>query len=353
MGRTSAGWQSPSKNRSGNLSPHPGTPDQHGELSDEEDAISINFIAPVNVPANAPSETNSDVPSGEPTSPSPKAQLKKPFFMNWDDFVSFDQSVKHHMPITLSEFDLVIQKRDESNNGWDVCVERPEITISKKEGASGVVMLRAWATVPGLDHRAAFACFWDLNERMGWDKVLTDMKLIVEECQGSQILYSRLPLPAVTTRDFLQYRRARVLEDGTILIVLRSAEHPDVPEQRGVIRAESFVASYVFQAQQDAKGQPVLKIFLMTCTDVKGMIPKWVISYFAPSKPKEWVDSLRKGVLAYQAKHPGYQEELSAYMERFKEPCPFDFEDKVESGTKSNQHRLVTSPSMRGRRSNQ
>merc|ERR1712093_174055 len=99
-------------------------------------------------------------------------------------------------------------------------------------------------------------------------------------------------------------------------------------------------------------GVPVLKIFLMTCTDVKGMIPKWVISYFAPSKPKEWVESLRKGVLAYQQSHPGYREELPALMERFKEPHPFDYEDKVDARTGSKStHSLVASPSMRHKRS--
>merc|ERR1711902_427912 len=96
--------------------------------------------------------------------------------------------------------------------------------------------------------------------------------------QSSDILYSLMKVTGVTPRDFLQFRRARVMDDGSILLVLRSAEHPDFPESKNAIRAESYISGYVLR-QAVENGESVLKIFLMSFSDIKGLIPKWIISY--------------------------------------------------------------------------
>ena len=61
--------------------------------------------------------------------------LKKPFFRNWDDFINFDLSLKHKMAITLSEFDLLMQKRDDPVTGWDLCVNKKD--MKGRETATG------------------------------------------------------------------------------------------------------------------------------------------------------------------------------------------------------------------------
>lgn len=42
--------------------------------------------------------------------------------------------------------------------------------------------------------------------------------------------------------------------------------------------------------EYEADRTPVLKLFIMSCSDVKGLIPKWLINFVAPKKPGEWVD---------------------------------------------------------------
>merc|ERR550525_1014173 len=145
----------------------------------------------------------------------------------------------------------------------------------------GGVTVRAWARVPGVYVNVAFFLFYDITQRMRWDKVFSKMALIGDGVDGSDILYSLLKVPAVTDRDFLQWRRVRVQDDGSILIVLRSAEHHGVPEDKRYIRAESHISGYILRQEWEDQ-TPVLKIFLMSCADVKGMIPKWIISYMAP-----------------------------------------------------------------------
>merc|ERR1711972_221153 len=148
-----------------------------------------------------------------------------------------------------------------------------------------------------------------------------------------------------TPRDFLQYRRARVQEDGSILMMLRSAEHPDMPENKNYVRAESHIAGYVLRQTFEA-GQPVLNIFLMSCADIKGLVPKWVINYVAPRKPPEWVDSLQKACMEYQKKNPDYEKKLQEYVERYQGEVPFDYE--VDEGQQSLSH--PNSPTNAGKK---
>lgn len=262
----------------------------------------------------------------------PQKVLKKPFFKDWDDFMGFDCTFKRKMPITLSEFDLLQQKADEPLKGWDVCVDRKEIKVAKTQNDTGCITLRAWATVPGVDLMVAFFLFADHKERVKWDKVFAVMDLIETNLQGSEIVYSLMKVPAVTARDFLQYRRCKIMEDGSIHIVLRSAEHPNMPEQKGAIRAESYIAGYILQQSYEGN-TPVLNIFLMTCVDIKGLIPKWVINATAPRKPAEWVDNLKKAAMEYQAAHPNFKDQLVETLARYKEENPYDFEEVAEGAT--------------------
>jgi len=234
-------------------------------------------------------------------------------------------SFKHKMPITLSEFEFLRQKKAESLDGWDVCVDRKEIKVAKTQTETGCITLRAWATVPGVDMTVAFFLFANHHERVKWDKVFAKMSIIAEDIQGSEILYSLMKVPAVTARDFLQYRRCLVRDDGSIEIFLRSAIHQDMPEQKGVIRAESYIAGYILHQTFDGT-TPVLHIFLMSCLDIKGLIPKWIINATAPRKPAEWVETLRKAALEYQDAHPTYRSDLKEELAKYRQENPYDFE---------------------------
>lgn len=292
------------------------SPEGDSDLSDEgEDRLSI---------AASNRDEDEIISAG-----SVRKVLKKPFFRNWDDFMEFDCTFKHKMPITLSEFELLLHKEKESLKGWDVCVDRKEIKVAKVMLGDAGVTLRAWATVPGVSIFVAFYLFHDFSRRVGWDKVFSTMSLVGDSAQGSDVLYSVLKAPGVTPRDFLQFRRAKMQEDGSILMMLRSAEHPDMPENKNYIRAESYISGYVLR-QGYEKGQPVLNIFLMSCSDIKGLVPKWVISYMAPRKPGEWVESLRKACVEYQQSNPDYVERLQEYANLYRDDVPFDYE--VEEG---------------------
>ncbi|CAE7186479.1 BSL1 [Symbiodinium pilosum] len=252
--------------------------------------------------------------------------LKAPFFKSWEDFMEFDNNYKHKIPITQSDFSLLLEKESQGMQGWDMCVDRKEIKVAKtlQSDGSGCIFLRAWSSLPDVDLPVVFHMFYKCEKRMEWDRAFFEMKTL-DQIEGSDILYSVLRVPACTPRDYVQYRRVKVLEDGTVLISLRSANHPDMPEKSGYIRAESFTSGYVMRRYNDGKEKGT-KVFLMTCTDVKGIIPKWMINFVAPRKPGEWIDCLKKACLDYQAANPDYPA-LEEELEPFKQNHPFDYED--------------------------
>lgn len=65
-----------------------------------------------------------------------------------------------------------------------------------------------------------------------------------ESVEGNEVVYCMMKAPwPVASRDFLQWRRTVVHEEtGDILIIHRSASHPDVPPKPGVIRAETLIS---------------------------------------------------------------------------------------------------------------
>eukprot|EP00931_Biecheleriopsis_adriatica_P062231 TRINITY_DN3747_c0_g1_i1.p1 TRINITY_DN3747_c0_g1~~TRINITY_DN3747_c0_g1_i1.p1 ORF type:complete len:701 (+),score=129.93 TRINITY_DN3747_c0_g1_i1:236-2338(+) len=252
--------------------------------------------------------------------------LKPPFFKSWEDFCEFENGFKHRIPITQSDFTLLLEKEAQDLTGWDLCIDRKEIRVAKtlSSDGSGCIFLRAWSTLPGVELHVAFHMFYNCENRMQWDRAFYQME-VLDNIQGSDILYSVLRIPAFTARDYVQYRRVKVLEDGSILISLRSADHEKAPEHPGNVRAESYISGYVLRPYQEGSEKGI-KLFLMTSTDIKGVIPKWIINWVAPKKPGEWIDCLKRACLDYQASHPDTSA-LKQQLEPFMAENPFDYED--------------------------
>jgi hypothetical protein len=307
----------------------------------QQDAARGVLLTPQGSPLR-PMQREDDVSNaGEPTSPARPRPLKPPFFKSWEDFTDFDLSIKHKLPITQSDFALLLEKEKQGMDGWEMCLERSQIKVAKETagaGTGGCIFLRAWATLPGVKVPVAFHMFHNCENRMQWDKVFSTME-VIDTMNGSDLLYSVLKVPAFTSRDYCQYRRVQVQEDGSILFCLRSAEHPMVPEKSGHIRAESYTSGYVIRPYTDG-AESGIKMFLMTSTDIKGIIPKWIINFVAPRKPGEWIDALKKACLDYQAANPNL-EALDEALKPYAKLHAFDYEDGQEAKMeeKMNQER--------------
>lgn len=248
-----------------------------------------------------------------PQQPLPPQAPPAPF-ADWDEFMDCDLGVKHRTPITDIEFDFLLAREVQSLAGWEVCVDRPGLRVATAQAqGGGVVAVRAWATLQGVEMRAARSMLLDMEARKRWaqrgDKGGDGSSGSSSASRGKserllaldvQVIYSSMAVPTMTTRDLVQYRRVRA-QDGSTLIVQRSAEHPLAPEDDRFIRAEAHFTGYALRAAVDHKsGQPCLNLFLDSHVDIKGFVPKWLLRQLAPRRSVDWLTNLERASLYLQ-----------------------------------------------------
>ena len=226
----------------------------------------------------------------------------KSFFTSFQDFMDFDVDLKHKMPISPTECRFLYEKEAEplTANGWELAVDRKLIKVLKfvPSDSSGradtgtSVLVRAYAVLPKTTIETCFYNIYDPKKRQSWDSNFAEISVV--STPESEILYCVLQSPfGITPRDFLQYRRANreLGEDGTsvLTIIMRSAVHAQNPPVPGYIRAESYISGYVMRQRGED-----CHLFIMSQTDVKGLIPKWIVNMMAAKAPAQWVENLVK-----------------------------------------------------------
>ena len=242
---------------------------------------------------------------------SPRAlKINRPsssLFKSFTDFINFDVLLKHKIPISNSEFRFLYEKETESTSGWELAAEKKFIKIFKfvppvDEVSKGTsVLIRAYATLPSISIESVFYNIFDPIQRQSWDTNFAQIEVLPKIDQDDcEVLYCVLQSPfGVTPRDFLQFRKAtqidRSQEPGLpsqrcLTILMRSAEHEQKPLLPGFIRAESYISGYVIR-ENDEGG---CNLFIMSQTDVKGLIPKWIVNMMASKAPAQWVNNLMK-----------------------------------------------------------
>ena len=222
-------------------------------------------------------------------------------FKSFRDFMNFDLSLKHRIPISNSEFRFLYEKEAEPMDapGWELAADKKLIKILKYAPAEGSaeavegtsVLVRAYATIPGVTIENVFYNIFNPTRRQTWDTNFANIELLPKtDSYECEVLYCVLQSPfGVTPRDFLQYRKAEAASPKCLTILMRSAEHELKPVIHGCIRAESHISGYVIRETPTGAS-----LFIMSQTDVKGLIPKWIVNMMAAKAPAQWVNNLMR-----------------------------------------------------------
>ncbi|KAL8272567.1 hypothetical protein Esti_003456 [Eimeria stiedai] len=198
-------------------------------------------------------------------------------FKSYEDLVNFDTKLKHQTPIGAYEFQLLNEKQahDPGDPMWELTVDQPTIKVYKYNSAdSPVVLVKAYATLDGIPLNVLCHHIRHIPTRLKWDTTFGDYRVIEQDVDGCEMIYCLMKAPfPVSNRDFLQWRRTEDDAEANVTrMLLRSADHPSVPEKSGVVRAETLISGYIMEAQKsDAKSST---LFILAQTDVKGLIPK-------------------------------------------------------------------------------
>ena len=162
--------------------------------------------------------------------------------------------------------------------------------------------MRAYCILENLTMEAIIYSILDIGQRNRWDKNFFGFRLVEAPPGGCQIMTSTFKSPApfvVQHRDFVQYRRVSMKRDERgdpiYMILFRSAEHPDAPERKGVVRAETYISGYILRKNKEDRKK--LDFFLVSLADPRGLIPKWLVNRGSATAPPQWIAALTRSCL--------------------------------------------------------
>ncbi|XP_026192601.1 uncharacterized protein LOC34622133 [Cyclospora cayetanensis] len=221
-------------------------------------------------------------------------------FKNYEDLINFDTTLKHQTPIAPYEFQFLDEREqhDPADTSWEQTVNQPSIQVYKYISPnSPVVIVKAYANFEGIPLAVLRHNIQEVSCRLLWDTTFADYRIIEHDIDGCEIIYCVMKAPfPVANRDFLQWRRTLSCpQEGFVKMMMRSADHPSVPERPGCVRAETLMSGYLMRQCQNDPNSSTL--FLVAQTDVKGLIPKWLINSTAARAPVGWVENLRRACL--------------------------------------------------------
>lgn len=171
------------------------------------------------------------------------------------------------------------------------------VTVSKKriEG-SNVFLGRASGVVDG-SAGLVMRLLWDFTVRRRWDNWFVEQVVLEQVTPVKEHVYftGKMP-PFVGKRDFVQARQLWVSADHTLyLAVYKSEEHPRAPVRKGYIRGHVYFSGFV--CRQVAPGK--CRVTMVTHSDMKGRIPKFVINAMTTRVAPRWVAHLRKAAALF------------------------------------------------------
>ena len=131
--------------------------------------------------------------------------------------------------------------------------------------------------------------------RRRWETKLNDLRelYMTPDYSYGRIYYNfKSPCKGVIAdRDFylVQLIRRDYPQKGDIAIFTKSLpSHSECPEIRGKVRAQTHIVAFVYHPVVDeASGEQWTEVFMVSCIDIKGDVPKFILNNCSASVPRE------------------------------------------------------------------
>lgn len=179
-----------------------------------------------------------------------------------------------------------------STETFKLIINKDSVQIYKKHDDDSPIVLVRCDSMIKANIEKIFYLIYDIERRTKWDPVLCNIKIVKVLDESTDVMYSKLRTPVlVTSRDFVQKRTyVRNIDGFDIVIVFVSYEDKDFPPIKSVVRANTIISGYALKKIDDN----MTHMITLSQTDIKGMIPLWIINRIASKAPFDWVKRLEK-----------------------------------------------------------
>jgi hypothetical protein len=181
--------------------------------------------------------------------------------------------------------------------GWKEVYIQKQVKIFRKSiKGSPSILIRTFGEIEGYTKEEIYKAITDVNIRREWDKIFSEFK-VIESNDKSEVLYMSIKSPSifVQDRDFLQRRKIwhNFPDENSVIIHFKSIDHPLAPEYPKFVRANTVISGYFIKTISISPPRTFLAI--ISQTDIRGSIPKFIVNSVSQKAPKDWIANLLKG----------------------------------------------------------
>eukprot|EP01115_Flamella_aegyptia_P011642 TRINITY_DN55373_c0_g1_i1.p1 TRINITY_DN55373_c0_g1~~TRINITY_DN55373_c0_g1_i1.p1 ORF type:complete len:223 (-),score=97.61 TRINITY_DN55373_c0_g1_i1:48-716(-) len=200
---------------------------------------------------------------------------------------------------TEDDFVKFVKAADATEN-WKVCYDGEECKVwDQTVENSPINIVKLYCEFKDISAIILYDVLHDPKYRQVWDDKMVEGYNIVQLGKHDDIGYYSAKAPiGVSNRDWVNQRSWKQTADGKEFIIMNhSVVHPNAPEKKGFVRANSILTGYLVRSTGDNS----CSLTYLTQNDPKGWIPGWlsntVTRQFAPSI----VQKLYKAAKGYDA----------------------------------------------------
>ncbi|XP_065901661.1 steroidogenic acute regulatory protein, mitochondrial-like [Dysidea avara] len=196
--------------------------------------------------------------------------------------------------VDVNEFEKIREQviKDEIGADWKLAKSFEHTTVYRRTDTDNRDSIFKFVSkLVGVPVEDGVKLVTDIPLRSRYDKAFTEIK-VLDDHKDYKTVYWYVPLPTpCSDRDLVQH--IKVLDDETTrtsFVVALPATHPSAPERPKVVRAETKMSMSILRPDEDDSNSCILTTIAQT--DMKGLIPEFVINYALIKSGDDWRNAM-------------------------------------------------------------
>lgn len=194
---------------------------------------------------------------------------------------------------TLSIISSVLAEEAEYYFDWKLESDETGLVVyTAEQSRTGLVPIR-FITVLDFPPSKVLTILADTDRRAEWMPNLIEASIVdrIGVDQKIELLRYHFPWPFLDRTFLIDTLNTYDFNDRLIVFKTRSVSLPEIPETGKYVRAETVIGTMVVNPRESGRKTYLEAIYL---TDMKGVIPKWLINQIQKKWPRKLINALNQ-----------------------------------------------------------